>query len=193
MLNMKTLGLSLVLAIASSCLGVEQEPPGTSGNHKPEPEYDGRSLSYWLAQSKEKGESSRRAAAHALGQIGPEAKAAVPALMELLKDTDSELRWLAALALGQIGPEAKAAVPALMELLKDEEEKVYREAAEALGKIKSDWSWDVGRRIELIPLFRRPHMALVSTGRGREVPKIVSRPGSVVHRQMVEKLPSGLL
>jgi ATP-dependent Lon protease len=39
--------------------------------------------------------------------------------------------------------------------------------------------------------YRRPHMALVWTGRGRAVPKSVPRRGSVVHREVVEKLPSG--
>jgi hypothetical protein len=51
--------------------------------------------------------------------------------------------------------------------------------------------WDVGRHIEVIPHYRRPHMALVWTGHGRVTPKIVPRRGSVVHREMVEKLPSG--
>jgi DNA-binding protein H-NS len=49
----------------------------------------------------------------------------------------------------------------------------------------------VGKHIEVIPHYRRPHMALVWTGRGRAVPKIVPRRGSVVHREAVEKLPSG--
>jgi hypothetical protein len=34
-------------------------------------------------------------------------------------------------------------------------------------------------------------MALVWTGTGRAVPKIVHRRGSVVHRELVEKVPSG--
>ena len=34
-------------------------------------------------------------------------------------------------------------------------------------------------------------MTLVWTGSGRAVPKIVSRRGSIVHREAVEKLPSG--
>ena len=45
--------------------------------------------------------------------------------------------------------------------------------------------------IEVIPHFRRPHMMVVWTGRGRAVPKIVRRRGSIVHREAVEKLPSG--
>lgn len=51
--------------------------------------------------------------------------------------------------------------------------------------------WDVGKHIEVIPHCRRPHMALVWTGLGRAVPRVVPRRGSVVHREMVEKVPSG--
>ena len=56
---------------------------------------------------------------------------------------------------------------------------------------RGKFGWDVGRRIEVMPHYRRPHMALVWTGRGRAVPKIVPRRGSVVHREVVEKVPSG--
>jgi hypothetical protein len=41
------------------------------------------------------------------------------------------------------------------------------------------------------PHYRRPHLSLVWTGHGRAVPKIVPRRGSVVHREVVAKVPSG--
>ena len=63
----------------------------------------------------------------------------------------------------------------------------YVDKAHRRGKV----GWNVGRHIEVIPHYRRPHMALVWTGRGRAVPKIVPRRGSVVHRSVVEKVPSG--
>src|SRR5664279_1180807 len=63
----------------------------------------------------------------------------------------------------------------------------YIEKAHRRGKV----GWDVGRHIEVIPHFRRPHMALVWTGTGRAVPKIVPRRGSVVHREVVGRVPSG--
>jgi hypothetical protein len=63
----------------------------------------------------------------------------------------------------------------------------YVDKAHRRGKI----GWNVGRRIEVAPHYRRPHMALVWTGVGRAVPKIVPRRGSVVHRELVEKVPSG--
>lgn len=63
----------------------------------------------------------------------------------------------------------------------------YVDKAHRRGKV----GWNVGRHIEVSPHYRRPHMALVWTGTGRAVPKIVPRKGSVVHRELVEKVPSG--
>lgn len=51
--------------------------------------------------------------------------------------------------------------------------------------------WNVGAGIEVVPHLRRPHPALVWTGKGRAIPKIVMRKGSVVHREVVERIPTG--
>ena len=52
--------------------------------------------------------------------------------------------------------------------------------------------WNVGRHIEVAPHYRRPHMTTLGwAGQGRAAPKIVPRRGSVVHREAVEKVPSG--
>jgi HEAT repeat protein len=81
----------------------------------------------------------RRQAVEALGKIGADAKAAVLALIMVLKDKYEliEVREQAAAALGKIGPAAKAAVPALIMVLKDKYEliEVREQAAAALGKI----------------------------------------------------------
>jgi len=81
----------------------------------------------------------RRQAVEALGKIGADAKAAVLALIMVLKDKYEliEVREQAAAALGKIGPAAKAAVPALIKVLKENYESIeVREQAEAvLGKI----------------------------------------------------------
>ena len=66
-------------------------------------------------------------------------------------------------------------------------EEKYIDKAHRRGKV----GWNVGRRIEVAPHYRRPHMALVWTGAGRAVPRVVPRRGSVVHREKVEKVPSG--
>ncbi len=73
-------------------------------------------------------------AALALGKIDS-AAASVPAMMQLLKVDDLDVRCAAAEGLGAIGPGAATAAPALMELLEDKERRVCVTAATALGKI----------------------------------------------------------
>src|SRR5262245_53533663 len=79
-----------------------------------EPVHDGKPLSQWIKKLESKDSRERYDACSAVGQLGPKARAAVPAVMEVLKDKDLATRSLAAYALGQIGPEAKAAVPAVI-------------------------------------------------------------------------------
>jgi HEAT repeat protein len=83
-------------------------------------------------------------AAWVLGEIGADAKMAVPALIERL-NAGGFLPSAAAIALGKIGPEAKAAVPDLIEVLTGKTEGItfngaspVLNAAEALGKIGPD-------------------------------------------------------
>ena len=66
--------------------------------------------------------------------------AAVPALINTLKDSYEGVREAAAWALGKIGPEAKTATPALIEALKDIEESVRSNAARALGNMERVYS-----------------------------------------------------
>ena len=63
----------------------------------------------------------------------------------------------------------------------------FIEKSHRRGKV----GWIVGAKLEVIPHVRRPHPAIVWTGKGRTVPKVVFRKGSIVHRKAVEKLPSG--
>ena len=79
----------------------------------------------------------RSIAAVTLGEIGPEAKDAIPALIQLLQDQDAEgfARANAALALGQIGEGAKDAMSVLIQALRDLDKYVRRDAAGALEEI----------------------------------------------------------
>jgi HEAT repeat protein len=59
--------------------------------------------------------SLKRIAAEALGDIGPDAREAVPALAAVLSDENESVRQAACDALGKIGPDAREAMPALVE------------------------------------------------------------------------------
>ena len=78
---------------------------------------------------------TRYLAAKALGQIGDEAEAAVPTLLDALRDNDMFLRAGITGALIQIGPPA---VPGLTQALFDPSNAVKRAACKALGKIGSE-------------------------------------------------------
>jgi HEAT repeat protein len=106
------------------------------------PAYGGKTVAEWLAvlkldDSQEANWEQRRRAAYALGQIGPAAKDAVPALTEALDSQSMDVRQYAADALGHIGPDAKGAATRLTESLQDSanDEHVHRLAARALGRI----------------------------------------------------------
>jgi HEAT repeat protein len=82
-------------------------------------------------------DSVRSLAAEDLGELGPNARAAVPTLRKALKDPSDSVRWWSATALGNIGSAANEAVPDLKVALKDEEFPVKRHATEALQKIEA--------------------------------------------------------
>jgi hypothetical protein len=63
----------------------------------------------------------------------------------------------------------------------------YVDRAHRRGKV----GWNVGQQIEVMPHYRRPHPALVWTGHGRTVPRIIMRKGSVVHREVLAQVPTG--
>jgi len=76
----------------------------------------------------------RWTAADILGQIGPDAADATPALGQALADDDPLVRRVAAESLGKIGPPASAAVPALAAMLQSED-RIY--AVKALIRFKT--------------------------------------------------------
>ena len=73
-----------------------------------------------------------------LGKIGPEAKAAVPALISALKTNDEDVEYNVAETIGKIGTNASAAVPVLIKALQqtyDPCSGVRIAIIDALGKI----------------------------------------------------------
>lgn len=79
--------------------------------------------------------STRREAVLKLAAVG---EAAVPPLIQALRDQNFHSRRLAAESLGKIGRSAKAAVFPLSELLLDENPQIRESAAGALGRIDRD-------------------------------------------------------
>ncbi len=87
--------------------------------------------------SPDKGFNARFSAAVFLADLGPDAKAAIPALTRALGDGEQIVRGHAARALGEIGPAAAGAVSELEKLLEDESRWVREMTAEALKKIRA--------------------------------------------------------
>jgi len=71
-------------------------------------------------------------AAWSLAAIGADS---VPPLMEMLTNSNPQIRCRAAMALGMMGKQAEPAVPALVGMLHDPDRNTRREAADALGWI----------------------------------------------------------
>ena len=85
-----------------------------------------------------KHEKLRGQVAYILGQMGPAAAPATPALAKLIADKDERVALEAAVALANIGPGAKGAVPALIEALEQAENPNAYAMAYALGRIGPD-------------------------------------------------------
>lgn len=73
----------------------------------------------------------RTRAASALGEIGPQAKAAVPVLVNTLKNTTARIE--AATALGKIGPDAKEALKPLRDFMEDKNARRDKNFMQAVG------------------------------------------------------------
>ena len=99
---------------------------------------EGRPLSYWAQALKHEDSAVREQAALILSRMSPDAREAVPQLVEALKDPSSAVRVNAAVALYKMGAEAKAYVPAFCDSLKDEIPFVRLDAAMALQKMGAD-------------------------------------------------------
>jgi HEAT repeat protein len=96
--------------------------------------HDGHPTAYWIDQLKAPDAAARYRAIHALGAIGPQAGAAVPALAVILRqDPERRLRVEAALALTKMRPASEPAIPALAEALGDEDDQVRMYAVIALA------------------------------------------------------------
>ncbi len=96
---------------------------------------DGDRVTQLVAQLRDANVELRIAAAEALGEMGAEASAAVPALGEALRDVHPGVRQAAGRALGRMGDGARPALASLETALDDSELTVQLAAAWALVKL----------------------------------------------------------
>src|SRR5262249_53695282 len=95
-----------------------------------EAKYEGKTVKEWVALLKHKDSFERQNAAYALGQMKIQAKEAVPALIEALKDDKAaHVRAEVADALGRLGYSARDAMPALIEATRKDMDVAVRAAA----------------------------------------------------------------
>jgi HEAT repeat protein len=112
----------------------------------------------------------------ALGRIGPDAKEAVTALMDELRDLEASVREAAASALGKIGPHAWKAADGLAKALSDDNPKVQISAALALRGIGPDGSAaapKLAASLKIKTLHEASSAALVRMG-NRVVPALIN-------------------
>src|SRR4051812_45164868 len=88
-----------------------------------------------IAKLNHKDNTERRKAAEALGEMGTDAKLAVPALTKALRDKDLFVRRHSAFALGKTGTDAKDAISKLALATGDDKREVQYAAADALAEI----------------------------------------------------------
>jgi len=94
---------------------------------------------------------TRTSIIQAIGMFGPDAKDAVPALIEILRqDPKLGVRNSAAQSLGLIGPDARNAIPELIAGLKEKDSYMRLACAQALGRIGPDASDAVPDLIECL-------------------------------------------
>jgi HEAT repeat protein len=110
------LGISGLVALAVTTSGLAQTAPPA----RKEPMAQGRPLSAWISDLKAPAPETRNAAAYQIAGMGPQAAAAVPALIEALDDPIAAVRYPVTVALLEIGPAAKAAVPRLLQMMEEE-------------------------------------------------------------------------
>jgi HEAT repeat protein len=100
-----------------------------------QPSYLGVATGDWVAALKSSDSLERRLATHALAEIGPAAREAVPALIEALRDAESFVRVWAAAAMARVQPENSDAILALAAGMRDGISFVRSLAAWHLGRL----------------------------------------------------------
>ena len=86
----------------------------------------------------------------------------------------------------------KLVVPDVLKADEQKWEKTHDPAILARAKRNLHYGWHVGAALEVSPHWRSPSpLALYWTGPGRATPRYRYRRGCIVHRQKIERVPSG--
>jgi HEAT repeat protein len=118
----------------SLCLGIILCGWGNVGAAGPKKElvHEGKPLSQWIAQLKDKDPKARRAAAQALGRVYPRSKPAIAALADALHDLDAGVRLDAANAFWQSQRNRDVSdevIPIALEAMKHSDSEIRGQAA----------------------------------------------------------------
>lgn len=105
---------------------------------KEEVVYQGKPLSAWMKMLEDPNPSTRFAAILAVGKIGPEAREAIPVLVETIRQTRNHDKRLLIASNEALLAMGKEIVPTMVSLLKDEDWEMRRGAAWILGKVGPD-------------------------------------------------------
>jgi HEAT repeat protein len=114
-------GVAPIGVLAARAIEALRDVPGDAPGREGllvDPLYAGRRESEWIKLLESDNPALRLAATRSLGDMGPEAKPAVPSLIKKLDERDAFIRSAAAYSLGQIGPDAARAIPAMVRALK---------------------------------------------------------------------------
>jgi HEAT repeat protein len=126
---MKIRCLALLVCVAILSIGCTK---------KKEVTYEGKPVSEWMKMLKGEDPAEKYAAIHAVRKIGPEAKEAIPILIEtirVVRNRDKRILVACNSALLAMGKEI---VPHMIALLKDDTWEMRRGAAWILGKVGPD-------------------------------------------------------
>jgi HEAT repeat protein len=105
---------------------------------KEEVTYQGKPLSTWIEMLEDTNPSTKLAAINAVGKIGPEAREAIPILVETIRETrNRDKRMLLACNYALLGM-GEEIVPSMISLLKDDNWEMRRGSAWMLGKVGPD-------------------------------------------------------
>lgn len=102
---------------------------------------NGKTLNQWIQELHSFDITTRMNAAHTVGDIGRDAKKAVPHLLSLLKDSDLRVKHKAMLSLAKMGVAARDAIPILNQLAQSKDESIRNAAHFALAKVTPVWSF----------------------------------------------------